>query len=164
MVICLMFSLCGCAFLRDVADSTVNNDEKAKVFDFEGLSIELTTDFLRMDFISEDYDVIVGDGEITVMGIKMLNEETQLGDLTVMEFAQNFRSQMEANNPTEITEIDGIPTMQYVSTEGDDVQKIAVMYYKASDCFWILCFAVEADDFAENYNDICKYAKTVKCE
>lgn len=73
MVICLMFSLCGCAFLRDVADSTVNNDEKVKVFDFEGLSIELTTDFLRMDFISEDYDVIVGDGEITVMGIKMLN-------------------------------------------------------------------------------------------
>lgn len=164
VVLVLCLSLCGCAFARDVADSTLNIKEKAKTFYFDGISIELTTDFLQMDFISDDYDFIVGTEDLTIMGIKLLNSETQMGDCTVDEFAENFRSLLLENNPTEIIKIDGIPAMQYISTEGDDVQTIAVMYYKGSDCFWVLCFAAESDDFVENYNDICKYAKSVKCE
>ena len=164
IVLVLCLSLCGCAFMRDIADSSMNIKEKAKTFQFDGLSIELTTDFLQMDFISEDYDFIVGNEDLTVMGIKMPNGETDIGDYTVDEFAEHFRNMMIDSNPTEIIKIDGIPSMQYTSNDGDDTQTVGVMYYKGSDCFWILCFATESDDFVENYNDICKYAKSVKCE
>lgn len=164
MMVCLLFSLCACDFAKDVADSAINSEDKAKTFDFEGISIELTTDFLRMDFISEDYDFVVGDDELTVMGIRMLNSDTGMEEFSVLEFAQNFRSLMEEQNPTRITEIDDIPTMQYNSTDSGEEQTVAVMFYKGQDCFWAVCFVTMTDDFHEKYSDICKYAKTVKCE
>lgn len=164
MVVCLMVSLCACDFLEDVADSAMNMEAEAKIFDFEGISIELTTDFLRLDFIDDDYEFIVGDEVLTVMGIKTLYEGTDLEDLTVLEFADNFRSLMEADNPTEITEMDGIPTMQYTGSDSEGEVTCAVMYYKASDCFWVVCFATSTEDFDGMYGDICRYAKTVKCE
>ncbi len=164
IVACLMFSLCACDFLKDVADSAVNTNAEAKTFEFDGISIELTTDFLRMDFVSEDYDFIVGDETLTIMGIKMPHEETGLSELPVLEFAKNFRSLMLENNPTSVTQIDSIPTMQYRSTESGEEQTVAVMYYKTDDCFWVLCFTTLTEDFDDMYDNICKYAKTVKCE
>ena len=164
LAVCMTFSLCACTFAKDVADSTLNIKAKAKTFEFDGISIELTTDFMRMDFISEEYDFIVGTETLTLMGIKMDNGETALGDMPVKDFAENFRSLMLDSNPTKITLIDNIPTMQYTASEDGEEQTIAVMFYKASDCFYVLCFGADSEDFNEQYEDICKYAKTVKCE
>ena len=163
MTLSLAIAFCGCDFLKDVADSSII--ERSKTFDLDGVSIELTTEFLRMDFISEDFDFIIGDGTVTIMGVKVENGENDLGELTVLEFAEYFRSLMEENDPTEITDIDGIPMMQYSSTDDDgDAQTVAVMYYKAADCFWTVCFSASSEDFDEVYDDICKYAKTVECK
>ena len=46
---CLAISLSGCTFLKDATDLVLNDEAKAKTFEFDGISIELTTDFLRMD-------------------------------------------------------------------------------------------------------------------
>lgn len=164
MAVCLMLSLCGCNFLKDVADMSANGTPKTKTFEFDGLSIELTTDFLQMDFIDEEYDFIVGSEKLTITGIKMLHSDTQFQDFTVSEFADYFRFSMDIENPTELTDLDGIPTMQYTapSDDGED-QRVAMMYYKADDAFWILCFVTPADKFEGMYDKICKYAKTVKC-
>ena len=161
---CMAFSLCACDFAKDVADSTLNIKAKAKTFEFDGISIELTTDFMRMDFISDEYDFIVGTETLTLMGIKVENEGSALDEIPVKDFAENFRSLILSSNPTEITLIDDIPTMQYTASEDGDEQTIAVMFYKGSDCFYVLCFGASSDTFKEQYKDICKYAKTVKCE
>ena len=164
LVACMAFSLCACDFAKDLADSTLNIKAQAKTFDFDGISIELTTDFVRMDFISDEYDFIVGTETLTLMGIKVDSEDTALNDVSVKDYAESFRSLMLSSNPTEITLIDDIPTMQYTASEDGDEQTIAVMFYKGSDCFYVLCFGASSDTFKEQYKDICKYAKTVKCE
>ena len=163
LVVCLLFSLSGCDFIADIADNAINDEVKPKTFEFEGISIELTTEFLRMDFISDDYEFVVGNGEISVFGMKLPFEETELGECSVQEIAEYFHSAMEEDKPTEVTQIDGIPTFQYSAVEDGETQTIAVMMYKAKDCFWMLLFGGETDDFYDEYDEICRYAKSVKC-
>ena len=164
LVLCLSVSVSGCAFFGDVADLAKNDVAKEKTFDLEGLSIELTTDFLQMDFISEDYDFVIGDGTLSILGLKIEHDDTALKDLTTLQFAEYFRSVMEENKPDEVTEVDSIPTMQYTAkTDGLD-QVVVVKFYKSTDGFWMLCFSVTASQFDDVSDDINKYAKTVKCE
>ena len=160
MAICLVFSLCSCTFLKDVSDS--GGIEKPKIFEFDGISIELTTDFLRMDFISEEYDFVIGNDGLTVMGMKVPFEDNT--DISVMDYAETFHSAFSSYNPTKITQIEDIPTFQYVIRDKDDDLRAAVTFYKGTDCFWVILFTEETDDFNEHYSDICKYAKSVKCE
>ena len=62
-----------------------------------------------------------------------------------------------------MTDLQGIPTLQYETTGEDGaVIKAAVMYYKAEDGFWIITFAGNAEDFENTYTDICGYAQSVK--
>ena len=159
----LAFAFCGCTTLKDVGDYVENDQPKPKTFEYDGISIDLTADFLRMDFVDEDCDFIIGDGDLTIMGEKWLNSETELGDFTVQEFAEYHRFLLEKINPTILSDLDGIPTMKYTTT-GDDGKDItaAVMYYKAKDCFWILTFATDSDIFLKTYDDISEYAKSVK--
>lgn len=165
MAFCLLFSLCSCDFAKDVADSAINEKAKAKTFELDGVSIKLTTDFLRMDFVSKDYDFVVGDEELTVMGLEMDFDESEVESLTVLEFAEFFRSNMLDSDPTEVEEMSGIPVFEY-RADSDDGEELttAVMFYKGDDCFWAICFAAETDDFDELYDDICKYAKSVKVD
>lgn len=165
MAFCLIFSLCGCDFVKDVADSAINEKAKAKTFELDGVSIKLTTDFLRMDFVSEDYDFVVGDEELTIMGLEMDFDENEVNSLTVSEFAEFFRSNMLDSDPTEVEEMSGIPVFEYCS-DSDDGEELttAVMFYKGDDSFWAICFAADTDDFDELYDDICKYAKSVKVD
>ncbi|MBQ7045847.1 MAG: hypothetical protein IJN65_05075 [Clostridia bacterium] len=161
LVFCLMLSLCGCAFLRDVAD--MDKREEPKIFEFDDVSMELTTKYLRMDFVSEDYEFIVGNQELTIMGSKVEFDDTDLQELTVSEFAEHFRSLMLDDNPTEIYQIDGIPTMQYTATGDDSKEQTAtVKYYKSDESFWIICFVTFSEDYEDLSGDIEKFAKSVK--
>lgn len=161
MVVCIAFSFCGCVFLKDVADST--KKEQPKTFEFEDISIELTSDFLRMDFLSDEYDFVVGTKLLTVMGIKAEFDENT--EVSVNDYADAFRSALTDNNTTPISYIEEIPTLQYQTKDNDgNDQKVAVMFYKGTNCFWVICFAASIEKFDDIYNDICKYAKTVKCE
>lgn len=163
LTLSLMFAVCGCDFLKDAADLAANPIAQAKTFEVEGISIDLTTDFLQMDFVNEDYDFIIGDKTLTIMGEKFLNSETELGEFTVNEFAEYHRFLLEKINPTELSDLGGIPTMQY-TTSSDDGGNItaAVMYYKAEDCFWVITFAADSEKFSKIYDDICEYAESVE--
>lgn len=163
-LVCFMMCLSGCTFLKDVTDLVLNDEAKAKTFEFDGISIELTTDFLRMDSLKEDYDFAVGSETVSVLGLKMLDSETEMGNASVKEFAEEFHSLVEELGAEEITEIDGIPTFKYQSTEEDEEITLALTFYRGKDCFWIVFFSAESENFDGLYSDICKYAKTVKCE
>ncbi len=161
MIVCLMLSLCGCTFLKDLSDST--RDEEPKTFEYDGISIELTTNFVRMDFVSEEYDLVIGNDDLTVIGVKAVLDDG--GTTSAAEFAEIYRSVIEKHNPTEVTELDGIPTLQCIMKEdGEEDLKVATMFYKGSSCLWVVCFAADEDEFSGQYDDICKYAKTVKCD
>jgi len=164
VAVLLLLSLCACDLLSDAIDSVENEEAKPKTFTYEGISIELTTDFLRMDFISEEYDFIVGDDLLAVMGMKVTFDDTDISNYTVKEFAENFHQVFEENNPTELTDIDGIPVFQYRVIDDEDDQTMAVTFHKAEDCFWLVMFGADTAEFSKVYPDICKYAKTVKCE
>ena len=161
MVLCLTFSLCGCAFLKDISDST--GKVEPKVFEYDGLSIELTTEFLRMDFLSEENEFTVGTEDLSIFGIKIVEEGVE--DISLEDYAETFHSMLEYDDVTSLTYLDGIPTMQY--TEPDDLgndTRIAVMVYKGTDCFWLIIFTAEPEVFDKEYDNIVKYAKSVKCQ
>ncbi len=163
LAVCLLVCFGGCAFVSDIADMAGNEVAKSKTFDLEGVTIVLTTDFLRMDFISEEYDFIVGNDQLTVLGTRLPHEETAAGDMTVAEFAAYFRDLMADSAPTPLTLLDGIPTMQIRVVDEEDDQTMAMMFYEGTDCFWMLCFSAATADFQALYGDICRYAKSVTC-
>ncbi len=160
LTFCLLLSLCGCTFLSDVAE--MGEKEEPKTFEFDDVSIELTTKYLRMDFISEDYEFVVGNTELSIFGTKVEHDETDLQKLTVLEFAEYFRGLMLSNNPTEISEIDGIPTMQYIATEDSKEYTNVVKFYKSDDSFWMISFVILSEKYDDMSDDIRKFAKTVK--
>ncbi len=133
-------------------------------FDLDGISIELTSDFLRTDFVNEEFDFIVGTEYLTVMGIKVDDNGSGIIDYSVLEFAEQFRPLLESDDPSDITVTDGIPTFQYRSVSDGIDQTNAVMFYKGSDCFWVVSFITSTDVFDGTYDEIIKYAKTVKCD
>lgn len=160
----LFVTLCGCSFLKDVGDLAANDVAQDKTFEFDDLSIELTTDFLRMEFLEdEEWDFVVGSEKITVMGLKEDVEEDLAQEITVTDYANAFRSILEVDS-TEIIEKEGIPMMQYTADGDNGKNTINVAFYKGTNCFWTVCFGTKAGDFDENYDEICKYAKTVKCK
>lgn len=165
MAFAMIFCVCGCNFAKDIKDKMDNDVPQPKTFEDTGISIELTTDFLRMDFVDEDYDFIIGNEIITIMGEKWSNNETGFEEFGLYEFAEYYRLLFESVNPTIVSDMEGIPTIKYTTTkkDGGDITA-AVMFYESADSFWAVTFATDSDEFLKNYDDICKYAKSVKVE
>ena len=162
IVFCLAFSVIGCNFVKDISDSA--GKVKAKTFEFDGISIELTTDFLRMDFLVEDYDFVVGNEDMAIMGTKILKDESGFDDYSLTEYAEYVYGEMEDLDPTGLTDVDGIPTVQYKSVEDGEEQTVVMMFYEGTGCFWVLYFGGDTNEVDAHYNDICTYAKSVKCD
>ena len=71
------------------------------------------------------------------------------------------------NEPTmsEISQLNGIPVMQYESQNSDGEDSVVYLaIYEASDRFWILSFITDADDFTELRPTIEQYMCSVRCE
>ena len=160
LALCFVFSLCGCDFLKDISDEALNPTAKSKTFEFEGISIELTTDFTRMNFVSDEYDFVVSGYDVTVCGVKTTKDLSEYPDFSVKDYAETYCELLEADEKSAISEIDGIPTMTALFED----TKSAIMFYKAEDCFWVVNFAADLDKFDDVYDQICSYAKTVKCK
>ncbi len=162
----MIFSLCACDFMKDLSDFVENDTPTSKTFDLDGISIELTTDFIRMDFLDEEYDFVIGTESVSVFGFDMTFDDTGLDKASVLEFADVFRQQMMNTYPdiTEIVDEGGIQMFQYADSEDGEALTSVVAFYKASDRFWIITFAIETKDYEKLYPEICKYAKSVKCE
>lgn len=164
-VLCMVFSLASCKMAEDVVDSTLNVVPKSKVFEKDGFSIELTTDFISTEMSGESYSMVVSDGEISLMTIKSDLSETALADYTAKQYAEYFRdimAQNESISPTEVKDVEGIPVFEYGSGEDSSIKAITAIY-KSGGQFWVALFTIENEKYDERYSDIIGYAKTVKC-
>lgn len=153
----LLFSLGACTFLKDVQDLG-KGDVTEKVFEFDDVSLTLSSDFIRMGFIDESYDFIVGNEVVAVYGLKAPFEDTELAEYTVAEYAELFSDQLEYD--ATVSMVGEIPTVEY----GEDDMKMITAFYKGDTCFWVIMFGVATEEYDASYPDICNYIKSVKCK
>ena len=164
IVICvaMIFSLSSCAFFEDILTRSVNIVEKEKVFTFEDISITLTTDFMTMDFISEDYSFIWGDGDVTVMGMEAFVGKEYMENITAEDYAVVFEDELEGTESDDIGDLNGIPTIKYEAESDGELYRYLVCIYETADGFWVVMFGSEEDIYEKQYENICTYAKSVK--
>ena len=158
----LSLSLCACDAAEEILEmgKTLNT----KTYTVDNLSIDLTREFLRMDMLAQDFDFAVSDGDITVFGESVDYAEYELFGISAWDYAAAFRESMTDKSVTEVTDLEGIPTLQYTATDDDGEQlTYVVAVYEASDRFWILQFCFETDDYDELYPLVKQYALSVKC-
>lgn len=163
LTICMLFSLTGCNLVADLSDSVNNTTPTEKTFDFDGLSIDLNTDFLRMEFIDDSFDFIVGDGDVTVMGIKVPFEGEDYSNITALDYAELFRDALTENAPTEVTSVSDIPQFEYATAQDDGAEQTnMVTVFKAEDCFWVVQFAFLSGDANDLRPLAQSYAETIE--
>ena len=163
LVLFLFVSLCAC----DAAEEILEFSEKvnAKTFTEGELSIDLTRDFLRMDILAEGFDFAMSDGDITIFGERMDYSQNDQFTLSAWEYAEAIREGLkmrDSDMATEVTDLDGIPTIQYTVLD-DDGEKMTFLYaiYEATDAFWLVQFGFETEDYEEYYPLAQQYARSV---
>ena len=163
LALILSLSLCACDAIEEIRE--IGEKLNAKTFTEGNFSIELTQDFFRLDFLAEDFDFAIGSEDITIFGIHMDYSHSDPFSLSAWEYAEAIREGMNSENVTEVTDLEGIPTMQYTAVD-DDGDEMAFVYavYEASDGFWLVQYGFESDDYYELYPLVRQYALSVKCE
>ena len=159
----MVLSLCACDFAKDIIDLTVNDTAVAKTFECGSLSLELNSDFLTMDFVDDNYEFIWGTEDVTIMGLMTEFEQDVLDNMTALDYATLFREQISDFNPSEISNLDGIPIMEYTNAGDDGDVTFLLTFYEATDGIWLVMFGADADVYSEHYTSFCEYAKTVRC-
>lgn len=158
----LLFSLCSCDSLEDALDAL--DAAKIKTFQVENLSIDLNENFYRMDRLAEQFDFCISSEDMVIFGSRVDFAENDLSGVSLWDYAEAFRNNMDQSTMSELTDLNGIPTMQYEAYDNDNEKQIVfIALYEASDCFWMLQFISEKDDFRENAPLIHQYAQSVKC-
>ncbi len=164
LCVSMVLSLTACGFSKRIVEAAENKAETVKTFRCDDLSIELTNDFMTMNFIDDTYNFIWGSGDVTVMGLYSEFEDDILQNMDVFEYAQAFRDNLSESDPSEVTLLDTIPTIEHTTIDEKGEKMIYLLaFYKAEHGIWLVTFGAEEDDYSEHYSDICKYAKTVKC-
>ncbi len=151
----ILFCLCSCGFDAENLDKLINGEPKVKVFQIDGLYIELNRDFMKMNFISDEYDFIFGDGDVTVLGLYSAVE-----GVTAEEYAEYFYESLEGADPAGVTKVGEVPTVGYTSVD-DEVHRYIVAFYETDGGIWSVTFGGEERSYNERYEDICKYIKSV---
>ena len=176
LVVCMAASLCACNstsnlkdLTSDLKDSVQNLKPEAKTFEFDGASIDLNTDFLRMEFLEENFEFVVGDGDITVMGFYLSAEEFGVENadenFSVTTLAAFYRGATAANgSPSELSEHSGIPYFEYTETADGEEQTNLFTFYKTSEDFLVIIFAFDSASAETLRHTALGYAETVKCE
>ena len=159
----LAFSLCACDSLENVLEQL--NQPKPKTFQIEDqLSIQLNDDFFRMDMIARDFDFCLGSDEIVIFGTRVDLAEQELWDVSAWEYAQALRDTMNESTLTAVEDCNGTPVMQYETyNEDGELQTVFISIYEGSDCFWLLQFIFDTEDYNELYPLAVQYAKSVVC-
>lgn len=156
----LILSCSACDLAKDIFTKSVSITDAEKVFEHEDFSITLTTGFLTMDFISEDFSFIWGDGIITVMGM-----EAGIGvdEITLSEYAEFFSQNLDGVNSVKTDTLDNtIPCVEYSVDNDGEMYSYLTCFYEAKDDIWIILFGAPESDYTKNYESICKYARSAK--
>ena len=133
-------------------------------FSKEGMSITVTDDFTVDDSIDR-YTLTLASADVAIFALR---EEFELfgapGTYTLEEYGELV---IDANGlDTTLRESDGLLGFEHEfrNTELDETFKYFSYVYESDDSFWIIQFAVSADDFAEYEKIIPEWAKSVSFE
>lgn len=164
LALMLMLSFSACDSVENTLETLVLT-ASAKTFTIDNLSIELTRDFMRMDILVPDTDFCISSEDVVIAGWRIDFDENDAEDITAWDYAAAFREAMEEPTMTQITALEGIPTMQYKSVDADgDSQTVFIAVYESSQCLWLLEFIFDLEDYDELYPQVEQYALSVTCE
>lgn len=146
----LALSLCAC----------LDVPAKEKTFTVDNLSIVLNDDFFRMDQVAPGYNFCISSEDVVIFGSRVDLAENGLEGAGVEEYATAYSGVLEEE--TEMTRLDGRPVVRYYAKDAEgDLQIVNIVFYQTQDCFWLLSFISDADDFAEEKPEIWRYANSV---
>ena len=83
---------------------------------------------------------------------------------TVEEYAEIVRASNHDKQPSEITNIDGLVTMEYSfhNSENGTTYKYLSVMFKGSDAFYLVSFATDINKYENAKPHFIDYAKSVK--
>lgn len=134
-----------------------------EVFKADGLEITLTEAFTETDM--EGFTACYDSSEVAVFVLKEdYASIPQLSDLSLEEYADLVHEANADRSPDAITETDGLTSMEYEFYNEDDSTnyKYFSTMFKGEDAFWLVQFAVDADDYEEYKPYFIEWAKSVK--
>lgn len=150
----MLFSFMGCN--KRVYEA------KAKTFSKDGLTITLTEAFSESKY--EGYTLACDSGEVAFFALKESFAEYEgLEYATLEEYAENVCLANADREPGEITEIDGIPTMEYsfYNETSKQTYKYLVAMFKGPDAFWLVHFACKNTEYETYRSHFVEWVKSV---
>ena len=166
LCILLALSLMLCFSACDSVENTLETlvlTANAKTFTVDELTLELTRDFMRMDILVPDTDFCISSGDVVIAGWR--SALTQDDRLSAWDYAESFRQVMQEPTMTAVTDLHGIPTMQYRTLDADgEAQTVLVAVYEGAQCLWLVEYVFDQEDYDELYPTVEQYALSVTCE
>ena len=150
LIMCLSV-FCGCDILTPAE----------KTFSAKGVSITLDESFAEYDHIN--FTVAYSSAKVAVFALKeefTLFEGTEYGaDTDILTYAELV---VDVNGmDAEISTGNGLTSFTYGYTEnGNDYTYFATVH-KAPDAFWLIQFAVKAENYESEKDNIIAYAKSI---
>lgn len=135
----------------------------AKTFSKEGMSIELTNDFVEKEYISMTCYY-----ESPEMLVMVLKEEFSLNpsvkNWSIMQYAQAVGNANRLTSVDIYTSENGYAFFEYAkSSSGNDYTYFATCH-KADDAFWLIQFGCFTKDYDDLKGDMEKYANSIVFE
>lgn len=165
--VCLFFgiALCSCTLIQNLAVAMNEKETEPKTFGCEGLTVELTDEFMTMDFISEDYDLILGDGDVTVLAKHVDLEGDILDSVTPYSYALTFKDELETGTVSDVmTTQDGLSYLEHAVEDDEGVINYVYTFYKDGTGIWFVAFGMDDEVYDECFERCLYYAATVKTE
>ena len=139
----------------------MNGPADPKTFTTAGMEITLTDDFRESKL--EGFTMCYGSKDMAVYTIKEVFSLVEgFGDYTVEEYGQLLLQANELDGKVQIQSKDDLLFFEYSATSDDGTEyHYLSFFFKASDAFWSIQFAVLEEDAVQLRNTILDYAKSV---
>ena len=131
-----------------------------KTFTTAGMEITLTDDFRESKL--EGFTMCYGSKDMAVYTIKEVFSLVEgFGDYTVEEYCQQLLQANELDGKVQIQNHDGLLFFECSAPGDKGTEYHMSFFFKASDAFWSIQFAVLEEDAAQLRDTILDYAKSV---
>ncbi len=157
--------LCLLAVLMVLPITACNKDTATasdKVFSSNGMNITLTSAFKKSKV--EGYTVVYDSPEIAVFGLREdYAYVAQLKDMTLSEYADIIYKNNSSKSPKPVSTVDGLTVIEYEfhNEELDKNYSYFTVMFKCDDCFWMVQFACETENYEANRPYFINWAKTI---
>ena len=133
-----------------------------KEFSSNGMKITLTSAFRESQ--AEGYTAVYDSSEVAVIGLREpYSVAAQLEDMTLSEYADIVYQNNASKSPKPISTVDGLTVMEFEfhNDELDKDYSYFTVMLKGEDCFWMIQFASETNNYEECKPYFIKWAKSI---